>query len=201
MMPTLSVRTWNKCGSDFRRRPGLVLVEMLMVLAIIAMLTSLAMLGISAMAGKSKFMRRAENLAGVFQSAYIAAQETDRRYAVVLNLAEQRWVLRQFLTLDLQTLSDEEAILRSGTFDEHFQLAYVVYDDLDDTRQMGEDVTEARFYAGHGGWQFGGKVVILDGEGNPWTILVYRAGRPVQLFEGDIDVAFLKPTPAAQLPF
>ena len=107
--------------------------------------------------------------------------------------------LRQFETLDLQTLPDDEAIITVGRFDEDFQFDYVLYDDLEDTRERGESFTEARFYAGRAGWQFGGKVVLRDREGRPWSIVIHRLGKPVQLVEGDAEI--LLPQTADKVPF
>jgi hypothetical protein len=131
--------------------------------------------------------------------AYEAALQSDRRYAVILDQLNNVYILRQFETLDLQTLPDDEAIITVGRFDEDFQFDYVLYDDLEDTRERGESFTEARFYAGRAGWQFGGKVVLRDREGRPWSIVIHRLGKPVQLVEGDAEI--LLPQTADKVPF
>ena len=141
------------------RRGGLVLIELLMVVALLGLMTGIAMLGFGAMWGDTHFKSRAEQLVNTFQMAYEAALQSDRRYAVILDQLNNVYILRQFETLDLQTLPDDEAIITVGRFDEDFQFDYVLYDDLEDTRERGESFTEARFYAGRAGWQFGGKGV------------------------------------------
>ncbi|MBN2514309.1 MAG: hypothetical protein JXB18_15325 [Sedimentisphaerales bacterium] len=202
-MPTCTVRIQS---NDRRKalwhlQSGLVLVELLLVLVIIAMITSIAVISFSALSDKSYFRKRASTLVQAFQSAYSAAQQSDRRYAVVLSFSDGVWVLRQFNRLDFEGIPEEEAIIKTGTFNDRFYLDYVYYDDQDDTRfpKDGQMVTEARFYAGHGGWQHGGKVVLRDEDGNPWSILIYRAGKPVELVEG--DVAMFLPLEPAQMPF
>jgi type II secretory pathway pseudopilin PulG len=178
-----------------------MLVEMLLVLGIIAFLTSIAMLSFSAVSGKSYFQRKAQNLVNAFQSAWNTAQQSDRRYAIVLSFTEKTWVLRQFAQLDFEGIPEDESIIRTGTFDDRFQLDYVLYDDEDDTRnpREGERVKSAIFRAGHGGWQFGGKIVLWDEDGNPWSIVVYRIGKPVELLPG--DVAVLIPQEPRFMPF
>lgn len=177
----------------------MVLVELLMVVGLIGLMTGVAMLGFGAMWGNTRFKSRAEALVNTFQMAYEAALQSDRRYAVILDQLNNVYILRQFETLDFQTLPDEEAIITVGRFDDEFQFDYVLYDDLEDTRDRGETFTEARFYAGRAGWQFGGKVVLRDRDGRPWSIVIHRLGKPVRLIEGDAEI--LLPQTADRVPF
>jgi prepilin-type N-terminal cleavage/methylation domain-containing protein len=171
-------------------RPGLVLVEMLVVLSIIAFLTSIAMLSFSAVSGKMHFQRKADNLVAILQTAWNTAQQSDRRYVVELSFKEQFWVLRELVPVETETVSPEDTAIKSGFFDNRFQLDYVLYDDGLDTRvpREGEITTVASLVAGHGGWQYGGKVVLRDEDGNPWSIVFYRIGKPVELMPGDVDI-------------
>ncbi len=184
-----------------QRKPhnAMVLIELLVVVGILGLMAAMAVISFGAMWGNNRFKGRAETLVNTFQMAYEAAAQSDRRYAVVLDHLDNTYTLRQFESLDLQTLSDEEAIISVGRFDEDFQFDYVLYDDLEDTRDRGEAFTEARFYAGRAGWQFGGKVVLRDRQGRPWTIIIHRLGRPVELVEG--DAGMLLPQPADRVPF
>ena len=79
---------------------------------------------------------------------------------------------------------------------------YVVYDDSEDTRDF-ENATEARFLAGHSGWQYGGLVVLLDEDGTPWTLVIHRFAKPVELFKGEWDLESLGmlPQDAIDVPF
>ena len=178
---------------------GLVLVEILMVVGVISLMTGIAMLAFGAVWGNARFKSRAAELVNTFQMAYEAAIQSDRRYAVVIDQFNNQYVLRQFESLDFSVLPDEEAIIATGYFDDAFQFDYVLYDDLEDTRNRGEGLTEARFYAGHAGWQYGGKVVLRDSEGRPWSIVIHRLGKPVQLFEGDVEL--LIPQTRDKVPF
>ena len=177
---------------------GFVLIEMLMVVGLIGLMAVVAMISFSAMWGNLRFKRQAEELVRVFQMAYNAAAENDRRYAVVLDFTEQSFVLREFKSLDLETMDPDEAIIQTTYFSEALTLDYVLYDDLDDTRDY-ENTTQARFLAGHSGWQNGGKVVLLDEDGMPWTILIHRFAKPVELFKGDVDIDL--PQDAEDVPF
>ena len=98
----------------------MVLVEMLMVVGMISLLSAVAIIGFGAMWGNTRFNRRAEMLVNTFQMAYEAAAQSDRRYAVVLDQLNNQYILRQFETLDFETLPDEEAIITIGTFDDDF---------------------------------------------------------------------------------
>jgi hypothetical protein len=64
---------------------------------------------------------------------------------------------------------------------------------------MDEEVYEARFYAGHSGWQYGGKVVLLDAVGNPYSVIVNRLSRVINLQPGDIGI--LAPQYQEDVPF
>ncbi len=180
-MRTCTAPTWTK------RRRGYVLLEVLIVVGLMAFLLSLGVLGYSGLWGGRQFRHQAQELVNLFQMAREAAAQSDRRYAVVLDFVERKYVLRQFAALDLQTIPEDEAVIHTGYFTDRFQLDYVLYDDLEDTREK-ENVTEARFYAGRSGWQYGGKVVVRDEDGNPWSIVISRMVSPVRLVEGDVPI-------------
>jgi hypothetical protein len=42
--------------------------------------------------------------------------------------------------------------------------------------------------AGRGGWQSGAKIVVLDREGNPFTIITNRFSKVITLLPGDMDI-------------
>ncbi len=194
-------KTKTASGKPDLRCGGLVLVEMLMVLGIIAFITSIAMFSFSAMTGKSYFKRKAATLVQAFQSAVNTAQQSDRRYAVILNFDEKTWMLRQFNQLNFEGIPEDQAVIKTGFFDPRFDIDYVLYDDGVDTRypREGQMTNAAIFFAGHGGWRNGGKVVLRDEDGNLWSIVIYRIGKPVELLEGDAPI--MAPIPAEQLPF
>ena len=190
-IPRTAAKTPCTVATKFIKRDrtarGLVLVEMLMVVGLLALIAGTAILSFGALWGNLRFKRQADELVHVFQMAQNAAAQSNRRYAVVLDFIEQKYVLREFKSLDLEMMDPDDAIIQTGYLSHALQLDYVMYDDLEDTRDS-EDVTEARFLAGHAGWQYGGKVVLLDADGKPWTIVIHRFGKPVELFEGDVPI-------------
>ena len=180
------------------KHPGgtnaLVLTELIIVIAIMALMVSVAMLSFSTMFGRTEFDKEVHNLISVLTMAQNAAAESDRKYAVILDIAEQTYTLRQFASLDLKTIGQEEAVLATGVFTDKCRLEYVVFDDLMDTRDWDLEKMEAlsaRFMAGHSGWQYGGKIVLLDADGNPYSVLVNRLSRVITLQPGDVE--FLLP--------
>ena len=173
---------------------GFVLIEMLMVVGLIGLMAVVAAVSFSAMWGNLRFKRQADELVNVFQMAYNAAAESDRRYAVVLDLIEQSFILREFKSLDLETMDPDEAIIQTGYFSESLMLDYVLYDDetyLTSESLEDLDLAQARFLAGLSGWQYGGIVVLLDEDGMPWTIVIHRFAKPVELFKGEWDLESL----------
>ena len=166
---------------------GLCLIEAMLAVGLIALMTAVAVISFGAMWGNLKFKSQAEELVNVFQMAQNAAGTTDRRYAVILDFSEQGFVLREFKSAELDVMPDEDAIIQTKYFSDALTLDYVLYDDLDDTRDA-ENVTEVRFLAGKSGWQYGGKVGLLDADGRPWTIVIHRFARPVELFKGEADI-------------
>ena len=200
MIPAHTQRHIRKTSINGRPKTpaGFVLIEMLMVVGLIGLMAVVAMLSFGAMWGNLRFKRQAEELVGVFQMAYNAAAESDRRYAVVLDFEEQKFVLRQFKSLNLETMDPDKAIIQTGHFTEALRIDYVVYDDLEDTRDF-ENATEARFLAGHSGWQYGGKVVLRDADGMAWTIVICRLAKPVELFRGEMDID--SPVDEIDVPF
>ncbi len=183
-----------------KNRPScaFVLIEMMMVVAVVGLMAAVAAISFSAMWGNMKFKSQARELVDALQMARDAAATSDRRYAVVLDFVDQGFVLREFKSLDLLTMDPDEAIIQTRYFSEALTLDYVLYDDLEDTREA-EDVTEARFLAGKSGWWYGGKVVILDEDGMPWTILIPRFAAPVKLVPGDVEI--LLPQMRESIPF
>ena len=204
MIPAHTQRHIRKTSINGRPKTpaGFVLIEMLMVVGLIGLMAVVATISFGAMWGNLRFKRQAEELVGVFQMAYNAAAESDRRYAVVLDFTEQTFVLRQFMSLDLETMHPDEAIIQTGYFSEALTMDYVVYDDSEDTRDF-ENATEARFLAGHSGWQYGGIVVLRDDDGMPWTIVIHRFAKPVELFEGEwnLDSLGMLPEYKEDVPF
>jgi hypothetical protein len=134
---------------------------------------------------KNTFKARVNEFVSVMQMAASAAAESNRRYEVIIDLTDQSFLLRQITSPSLAEILDEE-IIASGSFGNNCHVAYVEFDD-------GEFANEgrAKFRAGHAGWQYGGKIVFLDESEKPYSVLVNRLNRVIELVEGDVE--FLTP--------
>lgn len=175
---------------------GFILVEMLMVVGLIGLMAGVAMISYSAMWGSLRFKSEARGLVNILQMAQDAAAQSDRRYEVILDCELQGYVFREFSGFtfleDENPLENEnvEAIQKTF-FKKTVYLDYVDYDYR--TEEEEEALAEGdnrffRFVTGSPGWQAGGKIVLLDDNDQPWTIVVYRFAKPVELLEGDVAI-------------
>jgi hypothetical protein len=128
------------------------------------------------------FRATAQEFVSALQTAITTASESDRRYEVIIDLPQQTYLLREITSPDLSEVLDEEIILE-GVFGGKCRAAYVQFDDGQSTQQ-----DRAKFRAGHAGWQYGGKIVLLDEEDHPYTVLVHRLNRVVELVDGDVEL-------------
>jgi hypothetical protein len=127
------------------------------------------------------------------QMAASAAAESDRRYEVIIDMAEQSYTLRQITSPDISQVLEEEIIVKND-FSDNCRVAYVLFDDGDYTNEG-----RAKFRAGHSGWQYGGKIVLLDSEERPYSVVVNRLNRIVTLKKGDVEL--LMPKFKENVPF
>ena len=125
--------------------------------------------------------------------AATASSESDRRYEVIVDLAEQSFMLREITSPDLSEVLDEEIIIENN-FSENCRVAYVQFDDGDYTNE-----DRAKFRAGHAGWQYGGVVVFLDTDQQPHSVVVNRLSRMIMLTEGEVEL--LEPKAKDDVPF
>ncbi len=180
--------------------PGLVLMELLIVIAILSMMVAMASLAFTPRLLFSNTERSAQQFMRTLKMALNASAESDQRYAVVLDFDEQMYALMPFATLDKDQILAEQPVLMTGQFHEDFQLSYVRFDDAQDTRNW--DVSQASYFrvwlmAGRGGWQSGAKIVVLDRDGNPFTIITNRFSKVISLVPGDMDIL----EPVDDVPF
>ena len=70
---------------------------------------------------------------------------------------------------------------------------------FDDLGETDEDHQEAKFRAGRAGWQNAGKIVLLDSDGQPYTVIVNRINRTITLHKGDVEM--LMPKREEDIPF
>ena len=127
------------------------------------------------------------------QAAVTAAAQSSRRYEVIIDLTEQSYLLRQITSPDLSQVLQEEIIVQDK-FSDNCRVSYVLFDDGDYTNEG-----KAKFRAGHSGWQYGGKIVLLDEDEKPYSIIVNRLNRIITLKEGDVEI--LQPKAKDELSF
>lgn len=190
MMPIFSVRTFDgRCG-----RRGMVLAEVLVVVLIVSLMTGIVMFNLGGIVFRSEFEKESQRLVGLINMAADAAATTDRRYEMVFDFFEQQYTLRELVSLDTSVEVEEESIIERGNFTDEFVLAYIQFDDLEMTNEE-----TAYFRVGKSGWQYGGKIVLLDGNGNEYSLIINRLSGVAELRKGDVD--FLIPLDKDEMPF
>lgn len=169
-------------------RRAFTLTELIVVVLIIALFVLLAVSSISSLFLKSMFKAQAQQLTSTMQMAVNAAAENNGRYEVIIDLTEQSYTLRMINSPDISETFEED-IIAKNSLNDNCQIAYVVFDDLMETDQQHQI---AKFRAGHSGWQYGGKIVLLDKNGRPYSVVVNRLNRIVALQEGDVGILLPK---------
>jgi Tfp pilus assembly protein FimT len=175
--------------------PAFTLTELIVVVLLVSLFVLLAQIHLSELLGKNTFKAQAQELVSTMQMAASAAAESNKRYEVIIDLIDQSYTLRQITSPDLSQLLEEEIIVQNA-FSNNCYISYVLFDDLTET---DEDHQIAKFRAGHAGWQNGGKIVLLDKDEQPYSVVVNRANRIVALKEG--DVGLLMPKRQDEVPF
>ena len=183
-------------SSAHSRIPGFTMTELVVVLVIISLFVSLAVTNFSGLLRRSTFRAQASELVSTMQMAASAAAESDRRYEVIIDIAEQSYTLRQITSPQLPSDVLEEEIIVKNDFSSNCRVVYVLFDDLVST---DEEHQKAFFRAGHAGWQAGGKIVLLDEDEQPYSVVVNRMSRIVTLREGDVEL--LMPRRQDEVPF
>lgn len=194
-MPTCSAQTHtdNKAKRKYR---AFTLTELIVVIVIVSLFVLLAVTNLAGLLRKNTFRAQVQEFVSTMQAAVSAAAESDRRYEVIIDLAEQSYTLRQITSTHLPSDVLEEEIIVKNDFSDNCRVVYVLFDDLTET---DEDTIKAFFRVGHAGWQAGGKIVLLDEEEQPYSVIVNRLNRIVTLKEGDAE--FLMPKRPDEVPF
>lgn len=203
MMPICTAQTHSDSGKGRQGRgdKGFTLIEAMVAMAIVALLTSIAAFNLTEPIRRSAFSAQAETLVATMQQAATAARETGRRYEVIIDLVEQQYTLRKISSDNLADVLEEE-IISVENFSDNCSIDYVEFDDPDEGIVAVDQDTEmllAKFRAGPAGWQYGGKIVLLDRSGRPYSIVVSTLNNAVTLIQGDVEI--LKSKRANELPF
>ncbi len=174
-------------------RRGFTMIELMVVIVVVSMFAILAQMHLFGLLRKSTFRAQVQELVSTMQMAASAAAQSDRRYEVIIDIPEQGYMLREITTPDLSQVLEEEIIVEDYLSD-NCRLDYVLFDDGEFTNE-----DRAKFRAGHSGWAYGGKIVLLDEKEQPYSIVVNRLNRIITLVEGDVEL--LRPKDKDDVPF
>jgi prepilin-type N-terminal cleavage/methylation domain-containing protein len=177
-------------------RRGFTFTELVVVVLIVSLLALLAVTNFSGLLRRNTFRVQANEFVSTMQMAASAAAESDKRYEVIIDIAQQCYTLRQITSPQLPSDVLEEEIIVKNDFSDNCRVIYVLFDDLVNTDESHQ---KAFFRAGHAGWQAGGKIVLLDEDEQPYSVVVNRLSRIVTLREGDVDL--LVPRRQDEVPF
>ena len=183
----------SRAVSPRARTDAFVLVELIVVIALLGLLLLVAQVNLFGMLRRSTFKAQVQDFLSVMQMAAANAAQSNRRFEVIIDLAEQSYLLRQITTSNLDDVREEE-IVAQGVFGNHCSVSYVEFDDGDATNK-----DRAKFRAGHAGWAYGGKIVFLDESEQAYAVVVNRLTPVVQLVPG--DPALMTPKAKEEVPF
>jgi len=207
-MPTCTALMHTDCvvrgQSDLRNtqyairntRCGFTFTELVVVVLIVSLFVLLAVTNFSGLLRRSTFSAQANEFVSTMQMAASAAAESHKRYEVIIDIAEQSYMLRQITSTHLPSDVLEEEIIVKNDFSDNCRVVYVLFDDLVDTDESHQ---KAFFRVGRTGWQAGGKIVLLDEGEQPYSVVVNRLNRIVTLQEGDVEL--LVPRRQDEVPF
>lgn len=179
--------------STYRHVRAFTLTELIVVVFIVSLFVLLAVTNLSGLLTRNTFKAQAAEFVSTMQMAASAAAQSDRRYEVIIDLTEQSYMLRQITEPVLYQVLEEEIIVRND-FSDNCRVAYVLFDDGDYTNEG-----TAFFPVGHSGWQYGGKIVLLDENEQEYSVVVNRLNRIITLGKGDVEL--LVPKRQEDVPF
>lgn len=203
----------NRCSNISRKQAGAkiadngngyVLLEMIIVIVVLGLMTTIVGLKLLPAFGRSMFKREAQEIVSALVMAQNAAAQSNRRYAVLFDLIEQSYTIQEINAVEdlgVDATPEAEMILVTRKLTKRCRIDYIRFDDGDDTRDEGADLADLRSYfvAGRNGWQNGGKIVMFDNDGNPYTIMVNRLSKIITMVKGEDDIFVLEAV--KDLPF
>lgn len=179
--------------TEDRRKHGFTLAESMVVIVIVSLMVALAATNLKGVIIGNSFKARARGLVAALETAAVSASQSGKRYEVIIDIPRQSYLLREITSSDLSEVLDEE-IISQEEFGQNCQIAYVLFDDGDFT---SED--RAKFRASRAGWQFGGIIVLLDDDQQPWSIIIDRLSNIVRMERGEAQIVW--PRSKDELPF
>ncbi len=176
-----------------RGYPAFTLAESMVVLVVLSLFVALAAGNLKTTLLRNSFKAKIHNFVSAMEMAVTAAAQTGRRYEVIIDPVEQTYLLREITTPDLSQVLEEE-IIAEGDFGENCRVSYVLFDDGEFSDQF-----RVKFRAGRTGWNFGGVIVLLDADEQPYSIVVNRLSNIVRLQPGEAEI--LAPKTSEEMPF
>jgi prepilin-type N-terminal cleavage/methylation domain-containing protein len=176
-----------------RNRPGFTLAESMVAILLAALLILMATMNLSGVFARSSFKTKVYDLASSIQMAANGASESNKRYEIIIDLDLQMYLLREITSPDLSEVLEAEIIVEEYLTEDCW-ISYVLFDDGEYTSDG-----QAKFRVGRTGWQFGGKIVLLDDNDQAYSIVVNRLNRTIELEEGDVE--FLMPRSMDEMLF
>ena len=117
MMPTWPVQMPfdGRRNQRFARNRGLTFIELVIVTVIVGLFAVTAQLRLSGLLRKHTFKSQVQEFVSALRMAATAASESRRRYEVVVDLAEQGFMLREITSPDLFEVLEEEIIIEKDS--------------------------------------------------------------------------------------
>lgn len=173
--------------------PGFTLAESMVVIVVVSLLVAIAATNFKGILFKNSFKSQAAALVSAMEASSTSAEQSGKRYEVVIDIPQQNWLLREITSPDLSEVLDEEIVAKED-FSRNCSVSYVLFDDGQFTNQ-----DRAKFRTSRSGWQFGGVIVLLDSEQQPWSIIVDRISNVVRIEPGEAQIVW--PRSADEVPF
>ncbi len=169
---------------------GFSMAETIMAMFIVMLLAAMSFIGFTGLSGGYRFRSKLDTIASMFAISSTASSENGRYYGVLFDFIEMSYAMYEVRTLDpysedFDNLATED-LIEIGYFDDDCQLLYIEFDD-GETIDGGE-LGRALFVVGPGGWDYGGKVVLANYDGEIYSIVVNRLNKRPQIVEGNIEL-------------
>jgi Tfp pilus assembly protein FimT len=156
----------------------------MVVIVIISLMVVLAAANLKGVITRNSFKSKVQGLVSAIEAASTAAGQTDKRYEVIIDIPQQSYLLREISSSNLAEVLDEEIVAQED-FGENCRVAYVLFDDGEFTNE-----DRAKFRSSHAGWQYGGIIVLLDKDEQPWSIVIDRLSNIVVLQPGEAQIVW-----------
>lgn len=186
-------RTEFRSQSSVFRHRAFTLAEAMVVIVIISLLIMIAATNLKGVITKNSFKAKSQGLISALEAAVTSAGQSNKRYEVIIDIPQQSYLLREISSSNLADVLDEEIITQED-FGYNCRISYVLFDD---GQYTNED--KAKFRASRAGWQFGGIIVLIDSDGQSWSIVVDRMSNIVRLQEGEAQIVW--PRSKDEVPF